>query len=72
MASLYPALYRMLRKGWVEASLGGVTDRAQAALLPPDEEWPSPNSTISQEAGGTLNTSMEFSPRFSGHFYGTK
>jgi hypothetical protein len=24
------------------------------------------------EAGGTLNTSMEFSPRFSGHFYGTK
>jgi len=49
MASLYPALYRMLRKGWVEASLGDVTDRAQAALLPADEEWPSPNSTTSQK-----------------------
>jgi len=32
MASLYPALYRMLRKGWVEASLSDVTDRAASGV----------------------------------------
>ena len=38
LASLYPLLYRMEKRGWVNGKMGKSQKRAQAPLLPPDAQ----------------------------------